>query len=108
MPRGPGIFFLLPCIDEMKIVDIRTVTCIVDPQELLTKDSVTVKVDAVVYHRVFEPMSAVTKVLRNPIKKISFLFLCSLNCSLTVYLGIQLWSFDSALGIIYVAERFGD
>lgn len=60
--RGPGIFFLLPCIDEIKIVDIRTVTCMVDPQEILTKDSVTVQVDAVVYHRVFGPMSAVTNV----------------------------------------------
>lgn len=56
------MFFVLPCIDEIQIVDLRTVTCVVDPQEILTKDSVTVKVDAVVYHRVSNPMLAVIKV----------------------------------------------
>lgn len=60
--RGPGIFFILPCIDEIRIVDLRTVTCMVDPQEILTKDSVTVQVDAVVYHRVDNPLNAIIKV----------------------------------------------
>lgn len=60
--RGPGVFFVLPCIDEIQVTDLRTITCVVDPQEILTKDSVTVKVDAVVYHRVSNPMLAVTKV----------------------------------------------
>ncbi|XP_055307214.1 stomatin-like [Sitodiplosis mosellana] len=60
--RGPGIFFILPCIDEIRIIDLRTVTCMVDPQEILTKDSVTVSVDAVVYHRVENPMFAVIRV----------------------------------------------
>lgn len=59
---GPGIFFLLPCIDEIRVVDLRTVTCVIKPQEILTKDSVTVTVDAVVYHRVSDPMRAVIKV----------------------------------------------
>lgn len=59
---GPGIFFLLPCIDEIRVVDLRTVTCVIKPQEILTKDSVTVTVDAVVYHRVADPMRAVIKV----------------------------------------------
>lgn len=35
--RGAGIYFLLPCIDDINIVDLRTVTCLVDPQEILTK-----------------------------------------------------------------------
>lgn len=67
--RGPGLFFILPCIDEIWIVDLRTVTCTVEPQEILTSDSVTVSVDAVVYHRVSNPLNAIIKVGDN------FLFL---------------------------------
>ncbi|XP_070501951.1 band 7 protein AGAP004871 isoform X3 [Chironomus tepperi] len=50
--KGPGIFFILPCIDAYARVDLRTRTYDVPPQEVLTKDSVTVSVDAVVYYRV--------------------------------------------------------
>lgn len=50
--KGPGIFFILPCIDSYTRVDLRTRTYDVPPQEVLTKDSVTVSVDAVVYYRV--------------------------------------------------------
>ncbi|CAO1362458.1 unnamed protein product [Diamesa serratosioi] len=50
--KGPGIFFILPCIDTYARVDLRTRTYDVPPQEVLTKDSVTVSVDAVVYYRV--------------------------------------------------------
>ncbi|XP_065094680.1 band 7 protein AGAP004871 isoform X1 [Ochlerotatus camptorhynchus] len=50
--KGPGIFFILPCIDAYGRVDLRTRTYDVPPQEVLTKDSVTVSVDAVVYYRV--------------------------------------------------------
>merc|ERR1719507_1841916 len=50
--RGPGIFFVLPCIESYQKVDLRTITLGVPPQEVLTKDSVTVSVDAVVYYRV--------------------------------------------------------
>ena len=53
--RGPGICFVLPCIDTIHLVDIRTVSFDVPPQEVLTRDSVTVAVDAVVYYRVFNP-----------------------------------------------------
>lgn len=60
--RGPGVFFVLPCIDDIRKVDLRTVTCVVHPQEILTKDSVTVTVDAVVYHRVSNPLLAIIKV----------------------------------------------
>ncbi|XP_071820932.1 band 7 protein AGAP004871-like isoform X2 [Apostichopus japonicus] len=50
--KGPGIFFVLPCIESYTKVDLRTVSFDVPPQEILTKDSVTVSVDAVVYYRV--------------------------------------------------------
>ncbi|KAF5284644.1 hypothetical protein FQR65_LT13475 [Abscondita terminalis] len=60
--RGPGTFFILPCIDNYCKVDLRTVSFDVPPQEALTRDSVTVTVDAVVYYRIEEPLNAVTKV----------------------------------------------
>ncbi|XP_013786873.1 band 7 protein AGAP004871-like [Limulus polyphemus] len=50
--KGPGIFFILPCIENCTTVDLRTLTFDVPPQEVLTKDSVTISVDAVVYYRV--------------------------------------------------------
>uniref|UniRef100_A0A1I8J8H8 PHB domain-containing protein n=2 Tax=Macrostomum lignano TaxID=282301 RepID=A0A1I8J8H8_9PLAT len=52
--KGPGIFFVLPCIESYSKVDLRTVSFDVPPQEVLTKDSVTVSVDAVVYYRVVQ------------------------------------------------------
>lgn len=61
-PSGPGLFFILPCIDTINKVDLRTVSFDVPPQEILTKDSVTVAVDAVVYYRVSNPMAAVCNV----------------------------------------------
>lgn len=60
--RGPGVFFVLPCIDEFACVDLRTVSFDVPPQEVLTKDSVTVSVDAVVYYRISDPLKAVIQV----------------------------------------------
>ncbi|KAF7637438.1 PHB domain-containing protein [Meloidogyne graminicola] len=50
--RGPGLFFVIPCIDEYKKVDLRLVSYSVPPQELLSKDSVTASVDAVIYFRI--------------------------------------------------------
>ncbi|XP_070532457.1 band 7 protein AGAP004871-like isoform X1 [Ptychodera flava] len=50
--KGPGIFFVMPCIENYTKVDLRTVSFDVPPQEILTKDSVTISVDAVVYYRV--------------------------------------------------------
>lgn len=61
-PEGPGLIFLLPCLEEMKVVDMRTLTFNIPPQEILTKDSVTVSVDAVVYYRIFNAISSVTNV----------------------------------------------
>lgn len=60
--KGPGLFFVLPCVDTIMKVDLRTVTFDVPPQEVLTKDSVTITVDAVCYFRTFNPILAVTKV----------------------------------------------
>ncbi|KAF0764025.1 band 7 protein, partial [Aphis craccivora] len=60
--KGPGIFFILPCIDNYARVDLRTRTYDVPPQEVLTKDSVTVSVDAVVYYRVCNATISVANV----------------------------------------------
>ncbi|XP_071820668.1 band 7 protein AGAP004871-like isoform X2 [Apostichopus japonicus] len=60
--KGPGIFFILPCIDNYVKVDLRTISFDVPPQEILTKDSVTVAVDAVVYYRVCNPTVSITNV----------------------------------------------
>lgn len=60
--KGPGLFFILPCVDTIMKVDLRTATFNVPPQEVLTRDSVTVSVDAVVYSRVFNPIISVTNV----------------------------------------------
>ncbi len=60
--RGPGMCFILPCIDTLHLVDMRTVSFDVPPQEVLTRDSVTVAVDAVVYYRVFNPTISVANV----------------------------------------------
>ncbi|XP_071797329.1 band 7 protein AGAP004871-like [Asterias amurensis] len=61
-PKGPGLFFILPCIDEFRVIDLRTLSFDVPPQEILSKDSVTVTVDAVVYFRVSDPSMAVLNV----------------------------------------------
>ncbi|XP_006811351.1 band 7 protein AGAP004871-like [Saccoglossus kowalevskii] len=60
--KGPGIFFILPCIDAYQKVDLRTVTFDVPPQEILSRDSVTVAVDAVVYYRITNPTISITNV----------------------------------------------
>merc|ERR1719215_1156942 len=59
---GPGLFTILPCIDNIVTVDLRLVTFDVPPQEILTKDSVTVTVDAVVYFKIFNPLASVVNV----------------------------------------------
>lgn len=59
---GPGLFFIIPCIDNFRVVDLRTISFDVPPQEILTKDSVTVAVDAVVYYKISNPLFAVCNV----------------------------------------------
>ena len=51
-PKGPGLFLLIPIIDKMVRVDLRTVTLNVPPQEVITKDNVPVRVNAVAYFRI--------------------------------------------------------
>jgi regulator of protease activity HflC (stomatin/prohibitin superfamily) len=60
--KGPGLILLIPIIDQMVRVDLRTVTLNVPPQELITKDNVTVRVNAVAYFRVVDPNKAITEV----------------------------------------------
>jgi regulator of protease activity HflC (stomatin/prohibitin superfamily) len=61
--RGPGLFFIIPFVDRMIKVDLRVITLDVPPQDVITKDNVTVRVNAVVYFRVVDPESSVVKVL---------------------------------------------
>lgn len=60
--RGPGLIILLPVIERMVRVDMRTVTMDVPPQDVISKDNVTIKVNAVVYFKVVEPIRAVIEV----------------------------------------------
>ncbi len=60
--KGPGIIILIPILDKMLKVDLRTVTLDVPPQDIITRDNVSVRVSAVVYFRVLDPVSAVVEV----------------------------------------------
>jgi regulator of protease activity HflC (stomatin/prohibitin superfamily) len=61
--KGPGLFFIIPLVDRMVKVDLRIVTMDVPAQDVITKDNVTVRVNAVVYFRVVNPEASVVKVL---------------------------------------------
>ena len=61
-PKGPGLFLLIPVIDRMVRVDLRTVTLNVPPQEVITKDNVPVRVNAVAYFRIVEPKNAIVQI----------------------------------------------
>jgi len=61
--KGPGLFLIIPFVDRMVKVDLRVVTMDVPPQEVITKDNVTVRVNAVVFFRVVDPEASVVKVL---------------------------------------------
>ncbi len=61
-PKGPGIFFIVRPIDQLKKLDLRTVTKDVPPQDIITKDNVSVKINAVVYYRVMDPIKATIEV----------------------------------------------
>jgi regulator of protease activity HflC (stomatin/prohibitin superfamily) len=61
--KGPGLFFIIPFVDRMVKVDLRVVTLDVPSQDIITKDNVTVRVNAVVYFRVVDPEAAVVKIL---------------------------------------------
>ncbi len=61
-PKGPGLFILIPFIDRMKKISIRTITMDIDPQDVISRDNVTLKVNAVLYFRVVDPNRAVNNV----------------------------------------------
>jgi regulator of protease activity HflC (stomatin/prohibitin superfamily) len=61
-PKGPGLFLLIPIIDKMVRVDLRTVTLNVPPQEVITRDNVPVRVNAVAYFRILDPEKAIVQV----------------------------------------------
>jgi len=60
--KGPGLFFIIPMVDKMLKVDLRVITLDIPSQEAITKDNVTVKVNAVAYFRVVNPADAVTQI----------------------------------------------
>jgi regulator of protease activity HflC (stomatin/prohibitin superfamily) len=61
-PKGPGLFFLIPIVDRMVKVDLRTITLNIPPQEVITKDNVPVRVNAVAYFRIVSPKDAIVQV----------------------------------------------
>ncbi|MGZ4360210.1 MAG: slipin family protein, partial [Gaiellaceae bacterium] len=61
-PRGPGIFLLIPIVDRMVRVDLRTITLNIPPQEVITKDNVPARVNAVAYFRIVDPSAAIVQV----------------------------------------------
>jgi len=60
--KGPGLFFIIPIVDRMVKVDLRVVTLDIPSQEAITRDNVTVKVNAVVFYRVIDPQNAIVEV----------------------------------------------
>jgi regulator of protease activity HflC (stomatin/prohibitin superfamily) len=61
-PKGPGLFFIIPFIDRMQKVNLQTVTMNVPPQDVITRDNVTVRVDAVIYFHVVDPVRATIEI----------------------------------------------
>src|SRR5436305_10885394 len=61
-PKGPGLFTRIPIIDQVIKVDLRTITLMIPPQEVITKDNVPVRVNAVAYFRIVDPNAAITQV----------------------------------------------
>jgi regulator of protease activity HflC (stomatin/prohibitin superfamily) len=61
-PKGPGLFFLIPIVDRMVKVDLRTITLNVPPQDVITKDNVPARVNAVAYFRIIDPQAAIVQI----------------------------------------------
>jgi len=61
-PRGPGLFLRIPIVDQLTKVDLRTITLQIPPQEVITKDNVPVRVNAVAYFRIVDPRAAIVQV----------------------------------------------
>jgi len=89
--KGPGLFFLIPIIDRMIKVNLQIVTLDVPPQDVITKDNVTVRVNAVVYFQVFDPVRAVVEVQ-------NYLFATSQIAQTTLRAVLSKVGFDQILG----------
>jgi regulator of protease activity HflC (stomatin/prohibitin superfamily) len=61
-PKGPGLFLLIPIVDRMVKVDLRTITLNIPPQEVITKDNVPARVNAVAYFRIVDPKAAIVNI----------------------------------------------
>src|SRR5947199_2478282 len=61
-PKGPGLFVLIPIVDRMVRVDLRTITLNIPPQEVITKDNVPARVNAVAYFRIVDPKAAIVNI----------------------------------------------
>ena len=61
-PKGPGLFLLIPIVDRMVKVDLRTITLNIPPQEVITKDNVPARVNAVAYFRIVDPKAAIVQI----------------------------------------------
>ena len=61
-PKGPGLIWLIPVVDRMVRVDLRTITLTIPPQEVITKDNVPVRVNAVAYFRIVDPQAAIVQI----------------------------------------------
>ena len=61
-PKGPGLFLLIPIVDRMVKVDLRTITLDIPPQDVITKDNVPAKVNAVAYFRIVQPKDAIVQI----------------------------------------------
>jgi regulator of protease activity HflC (stomatin/prohibitin superfamily) len=61
-PKGPGLIFLIPIVDKLVKVSLRTVTMDVPPQDVITRDNISIKVNAVIYFRVMDPIRAIIEI----------------------------------------------
>lgn len=94
--RGPGMVFVLPCVDRYRKIDLRTRSLDVAPQDILTKDSVTISVDAVLYYRVKNPLDVVLQVI-DPENCCELLAMTTLRNITGGYMLIELVSSKKAL-----------
>ncbi|KAM8712255.1 hypothetical protein ACLKA7_012730 [Drosophila subpalustris] len=94
--KGPGLMFIVPCVDQYQKVDLRTTSLDVPPQDILTKDSVTVSVDAVVYYRINNPLDVVLQVI-DPATCCRLLAMTTLRNVTGLYMLIELVSAKKAL-----------
>ncbi|MBP1718400.1 MAG: rane protease subunit, stomatin/prohibitin -like protein, partial [Deltaproteobacteria bacterium] len=60
--KGPGLIFLIPVVDKLVKVSLRTVTMDVPPQDVITRDNISIKVNAVIYFRVMDPNKAILEI----------------------------------------------